>query len=139
MLRDFYHALLRMPWPGTLLAIALAYLGVNVLFACAYLGSGGVAHAAPGSFADAFFFSVQTMGTVGYGAMYPESRLERQEPGKQALSLLFGGSIINSSSVDGPYVVRNVRLKQVDTHPAHEADPIAQLPPTPSWEAGGFH
>ena len=32
-----------------------------------------MAHARPGSFEDAFFFSVQTMGTIGYGAMYPES------------------------------------------------------------------
>jgi inward rectifier potassium channel len=34
---------------------------------------GGVAHARDGSFLDAFFFSVQTIGTIGYGAMYPES------------------------------------------------------------------
>ena len=27
----------------------------------------------PASFRDAFFFSVQTMGTIGYGAMFPES------------------------------------------------------------------
>ena len=32
-----------------------------------------MAHAAPASFRDAFFFSVQTMGTIGYGAMFPES------------------------------------------------------------------
>jgi len=35
----------------------------------------GIANAAPGSFADAFFFSVQTMGTIGYGSMYPATRL----------------------------------------------------------------
>jgi inward rectifier potassium channel len=32
-----------------------------------------VANARPGSFADAFFFSAQTIGTIGYGAMYPRS------------------------------------------------------------------
>src|SRR5205085_1475466 len=31
--------------------------------------------AQPGSFADGFFFSVQTLGTIGYGAMYPVTRL----------------------------------------------------------------
>ena len=35
---------------------------------------GGVAHARPHVFSDAFYFSVQTMGTIGYGAMYPETR-----------------------------------------------------------------
>jgi len=43
------------------------------VFAFAYVLVGGVEHAAPGSFRDAFFFSVQTMGTIGYGAMYPGS------------------------------------------------------------------
>jgi inward rectifier potassium channel len=72
-LRDFYHALLRMPWTGAIASIAAVYLGANVLFALGYLETGGVAHAAAGSFADAFYFSVQTMGTIGYGTMYPAS------------------------------------------------------------------
>jgi len=49
-------------------------LAVNVLFAIVYLFTGGIANARPGSFADAFFFSVQTLGTAGYGWMYPQSR-----------------------------------------------------------------
>jgi len=72
-LRDFYHALLRRPWRHTIAAISAVFLAANALFALAYLASGGVAHAAPRSFPDAFFFSVQTMGTIGYGSMYPES------------------------------------------------------------------
>jgi inward rectifier potassium channel len=73
-LRDFYHALLKLPWWATFATIVGLFLAANALFAAGYLLTGGVAHAAPGSFADAFFFSVQTMGTIGYGAMYPESR-----------------------------------------------------------------
>jgi inward rectifier potassium channel len=72
-LRDFYHALLERPWWVTIAAISGAFLTANALFALVYLTVGGVAHAAPSSFRDAFFFSVQTMGTVGYGAMFPES------------------------------------------------------------------
>ena len=72
-LRDFYHALLRLPWWATIAAISAAYLITNALFAFGYLAVGGVGHAAPSSFRDAFFFSVQTMGTIGYGAMFPES------------------------------------------------------------------
>lgn len=72
-LRDFYFALLRLSWPATLGVIAGGFLLANSLFALGYRLTGGIAHAAPGAFADAFFFSVQTMGTIGYGAMYPES------------------------------------------------------------------
>ena len=72
-LRDFYHALLRMPWSATIAVIAVSFLVVNALFALGFLLTGGVANAHPGSFADAFFFSAQTMGTIGYGAMYPQS------------------------------------------------------------------
>lgn len=72
-LRDFYYALLRLPWPATLATIALGFLSANAVFALGFLLTGGIAHAAAGSFADAFYFSVQTMGTIGYGAMYPET------------------------------------------------------------------
>lgn len=73
-LRDLYHALLKIPWWAALAVIAGCYLALNALFALLYLWVGGVANAAPGSFLDAFFFSVQTMGTIGYGAMYPATR-----------------------------------------------------------------
>lgn len=72
--RDLYHALLRIPWWGTLAVIVLGYLGLNAAFAVLYLLVGGIANAAPGSFADAFFFSIQTMGTIGYGSMIPVTR-----------------------------------------------------------------
>jgi inward rectifier potassium channel len=72
-LRDFYHALLRLPWRVTVAVISGVFLVVNSLFALAYFIAGGVAHARPGSFADAFFFSVETFATIGYGALYPDS------------------------------------------------------------------
>jgi inward rectifier potassium channel len=72
-LRDFYHALLSLSWPLTLGCIVGAYLGANAIFAGIYLAIGGVEHARSDSFADAFFFSVQTMGTIGYGSMSPQS------------------------------------------------------------------
>jgi inward rectifier potassium channel len=73
--RDLYHHILRAPWWAALAGIVAVYLALNCLFALAYLVTGGVAGAAPGSFADDFFFSIQTMGTIGYGAMYPTSRV----------------------------------------------------------------
>jgi len=73
-LRDFYHALLRISWRATFALLALIFLAANALFALGYLVTGGIAHARPGSFLDAFFFSVQTMGTIGYGNMHPETQ-----------------------------------------------------------------
>ena len=44
-----------------------------MLFALLYLADGGIEGARPGNFEDAFFFSVQTMSTIGYGRMVPTS------------------------------------------------------------------
>ena len=71
--RDIYHRFLRLSWPLALGAIVAVFLLLNVLFAVVYWKSDGIANARPGSFADAFFFSVQTMGTIGYGSMYPST------------------------------------------------------------------
>ena len=66
---DVYHHVLRAPWWLDLLALSGLFLLLNLVFAFAYLAVGGVEGAQPGSLADHFFFSVQTMGTIGYGAM----------------------------------------------------------------------
>lgn len=68
---DLYHGLLRLSWTATFTAIAGTFLVVNAVFAAAYVETDGIANAHHGSLADAFFFSVQTFGTIGYGAMYP--------------------------------------------------------------------
>jgi len=68
---DWYHLMLRAPWWADLLAIGGAFLFINALFALAYLRTGGIQGARPDSFGDVFFFSVQTMATIGYGSMYP--------------------------------------------------------------------
>jgi inward rectifier potassium channel len=70
---DVYHSWLRAPWRVALGAVMLLYLAVNGLFAAAYLLVGGVANLGPRSYADAFFFSVQTIATIGYGHMVPIS------------------------------------------------------------------
>ncbi|MFI4986444.1 MAG: ion channel [Alphaproteobacteria bacterium] len=70
--RDLYAWFLTLPWRGVLGLCAGGYLVINALFALVYLADpGGIGNARPGSFADAFFFSVQTMATIGYGNMYP--------------------------------------------------------------------
>jgi len=70
---DLYHGLLTIGRLRFGLTILSVYLGVNALFALAYLVIGGVDNMAAESFSDAFFFSVQTMATIGYGRMVPLS------------------------------------------------------------------
>ena len=71
---DFYHDLLIASWPVFFLQLAAAFLAVNLMFALLYvIDRGGIANARPGNFADAFFFSVQTLGTLGYGVMAPKT------------------------------------------------------------------
>jgi inward rectifier potassium channel len=70
--RDVYHSLLVASWRRFFLIVLVAYLGANVLFALGYLAVGdAIEEARPGHFGDAFFFSVQTMATIGYGKMAP--------------------------------------------------------------------
>jgi len=73
-LSDLYHLLLVSSWSRLLLLLGLVFVGSNCLFALAYLLAGdSIQGARPGSFADAFFFSVQTMATIGYGHMVPRT------------------------------------------------------------------
>ena len=74
---SLYHWLLTISWPEFLAFIAGTYIGVNGLFALAYLLCGPDALLSPvGSFAGhpvyrAFFFSVDTFATIGYGNIIP--------------------------------------------------------------------
>jgi inward rectifier potassium channel len=72
--RDFHHRFLRASWWVALSAIVVAFLALNAIYALLFMWTGGVRDADPRSFLDAFYFSVQTMGTIGYGDMYPISR-----------------------------------------------------------------
>ena len=69
--RDLYHRFLRISWWRALAGIVVGFLTLNMGFAMLYDVVGGISGANPGSFADAFFFSVQTMATIGYGGMHP--------------------------------------------------------------------
>ncbi len=71
-LHDPYHLAVRITWLQFVLLFVAVNLLMNLIFAGLYMAvPGSIANAQPGSFADAFFFSFETLATVGYGAMSP--------------------------------------------------------------------
>ncbi len=74
---SLYHWLLTISWPKFLAFITGSYIAVNTLFAFAFLALGpGALDSGAGSFAGqpfyrAFFFSVDTFATIGYGNIIP--------------------------------------------------------------------
>ena len=70
--REPYYFLLTIPWWLFFAFTILSYLLTNTLFALGFmLGGDCVENANPGSFKDLFFFSVQTVTSIGYGSMHP--------------------------------------------------------------------
>jgi inward rectifier potassium channel len=72
-LRDLYHTFLRTTWPRAAGLIVATFIALNLVFAILYYWTNGVANVRHGSMFDAFSFSVQTLATIGYGNMYPQS------------------------------------------------------------------
>ena len=71
---DLHHRAMTASWPGFFAACGFGFALVNLVFATLYLlGDDPVANARPGSFPDYFFFSVETIATVGYGDMHPRT------------------------------------------------------------------
>lgn len=74
---SLYHWLLTISWPKFLAFITGSYVAINTLFAFAFLLLGTDAlQSSAGSFAGqpfyrAFFFSVDTFATIGYGNIIP--------------------------------------------------------------------
>lgn len=88
--------------------------------------------------ADYFFYaelwSVAGRKSIAFG----RKAIGQLTPGRQRVSLIFGGQVIRDTAIDGPYVVRNVEFMRVSTVPPHSAEPIAELMQSPSWRALDF-
>ncbi len=70
--RDSYHWVLSLTWPRFALFLAVSYVVINLLFGTLYvMRPNCINDLEPGSFPFAFFFSVETLATVGYGHNYP--------------------------------------------------------------------
>jgi inward rectifier potassium channel len=67
-----YYLMLTISWWEFFILTAIAYVIINVIFAVGYLlGGDCIATLEPNSFGAAFFFSVQTIASIGYGVMNP--------------------------------------------------------------------
>ena len=72
--QDLYHHFMTIRWPTFFAVIAGVFLVGNSGFAFLYmLGNHPIANQAPEGFLGAFFFSVETLATVGYGDMHPQT------------------------------------------------------------------
>jgi inward rectifier potassium channel len=96
---DLYHQLLTLSWGHFLLVWIVVYLAANLVFATLFwLDPGGLSGARPGSFEDAFFFSVQTLGTIGYGVIAPKSRFANVLVGVESF-FSFGVSALSTGMI----------------------------------------
>lgn len=74
---DMYQKLITMKWTHFVAGIVMVYVGINLLFSAAYLSvgmdslAGVTGSTAWEHFLDAFFFSAQTVTTLGYGRIAP--------------------------------------------------------------------
>ena len=93
--RDIYHLVLTLTWPQFAFMILGVYLCINLIFAGLYLlGGNCVAELVPGSFTDHFFFSVETLATVGYGHAYPATLYGHCVATLEILVGLFGLAVL---------------------------------------------
>ena len=73
-LHDIYHRALTASWPMFFMSLAAFFVLLNTVFASLYLlGHAPIANQSPPGFLGAFFFSVETLATVGYGDMHPQT------------------------------------------------------------------
>lgn len=91
---DIYHSLLTSSWPALLGKIAAVFFAMNAGFGVLYLLDGGIANARRGSFSDVFFFSIETMATIGYGRMTPVTLVAHLLMSIEALTGLIGFALV---------------------------------------------
>lgn len=71
---DLYHRALTVRWPVFFGSMGAFFVLLNAFFAALYsLGHAPIANQSPDGFLGAFFFSVETLATVGYGDMHPQT------------------------------------------------------------------
>ncbi len=74
LLLDLYHQFMTVNWPTIFASFFGFFLVFNLLFAAVYsLQADDIANLNPAGYWGRFFFSVETLATVGYGDMHPQT------------------------------------------------------------------
>ena len=95
-----YHVLLTMSWPRFLAVVALFFTSTNLVFAVAYLlcGAGAINSTTEvgigNAFWRAFFFSVDSLATIGYGNLSPSGTAAHTIVAAEALAGILGTALI---------------------------------------------
>lgn len=94
--RDPYYLMLTVPWQGFFAITIGVYAIANAICALLFLlgGEGTILNAQPGSFWDAFFFSVQTSASIGYGVMSPGNTYAHLLVTLEAITALVGIAVL---------------------------------------------
>ena len=71
--RDTYHFLMENSWTTLIAVLSFLFFFLNFVFALLFYWGSDCLAQSNGSFADAFFFSVQTLATIGFGHIYPKT------------------------------------------------------------------
>lgn len=124
--RDAYHWLLTLNWSQFSAFVLAMYLGINLVFSlCYYLRPHCIAGTTSWTWADCFFFSVETLATVGYGHFYPETLFGHIIATIEIMVGMFGMAIITglifirfSRPVARVVFSRNLVLATFDGQPA---------------------
>ena len=91
--RDLYHWTLLLSWPQFASMVFTIYVAVNLVFSTFYfLGRPCIAGAS--TFSDTFFFSVETLATVGYGHLYPDTLYGHVVATVEIMLGMFGMAVI---------------------------------------------
>jgi len=105
---DIYYWVMEMSWPAFVALASAIFIAINLMFGLIYAAlPGTIANAEPGSIIDGFFFSVDTLGTVGYGVMAPANRFGHSIASIEILTGLFF-----SATITGLIFARFARPRQ---------------------------
>ncbi len=127
--RDLYAHLMEGSWGQLMLQVGLLYVLTNVVFGALFLlDPSGVHGMSARGFVDAFSFSVQTLTTIGYGAMYPESTYAQVLVTLEAALGLLGVALVTGicfAKVSRPRA--GVLFSKVITFAPHHGQPTFAL------------
>ena len=101
---DFYYNVMAMSWRRYILYVIFAFLTLNAIFGIIYSLIGGISNLEKHSFLAGFYFSVETLATVGYGHMAPMSPLAHLVTTFEVLTGIFF-----SASITGTIIARLTR------------------------------